>query len=106
MLAGLLTFLYTFCSILLILMVLIQKGKSSLGIGSLGGGQQQLFGGAGGQDIFQKITWALGAILIFGSLGLAIYKSKQAGVYLGSAYNKVQKSAPIAPNAPTEKVPE
>src|SRR3990167_10655162 len=89
MLVGLLSTLFTFVSILLIFMVLLQKGKSSLGLGGLGGGQQALFGGSGGQDLFQKITWVLGALLMLGSLGLAIYKSKQAGTALGSAYKKV-----------------
>jgi protein translocase SecG subunit len=97
MLVGLLSFIFTFCSILLILLVLIQKGKSGLGIGSLGGGQQQLFGGSGGQDIFQKATWVLGAILMFGSLGLSIYKSKQAGANLGSAYKQVTKKQSAIP---------
>lgn len=78
MLIGFLNFLFLFSLAFLILLVLVQKGKSSLGLGGLGGGQQALFGGSGGQDIFQKITWFLGAILIFGSLGLAVLKARKA----------------------------
>ena len=78
MLQGLLTFLFSFSCLLLILLILVQKGKGSLGIGTLGGGSQMLFGSSGGQDLFQKITWVLGAILIGGSLGLAILKSKRS----------------------------
>jgi preprotein translocase subunit SecG len=78
MLQGLLSFFFSLSCIFLILLILVQKGKSSLGIGALGGGSQTLFGSTGGQDLFQKITWILGAILIGGSLGLAILKSKQA----------------------------
>ncbi len=75
MLYGFLSFLFCFSSVILILLVLIQKSKGSLGMGSLGGGSQMLFGGSGGQDIFQKTTWVLGLILVFGSLGLAILKT-------------------------------
>lgn len=60
----------------MILLILIQKGKSSLGMGGLGGGNQMLFGGGGGQNVFQKITWILGVILIFGSVGISAMKYK------------------------------
>jgi len=78
MLQGLLSFVFAISSIFLILLVLIQKGKSSMGLGQMGGGTQMLFGSSGGQDIMQKTTWVLGAILIFGSLGLALLKARQA----------------------------
>lgn len=91
MLQGLLSFVFAFSAILLILLILIQKGKGSIGIGTMGGGSQMLFGGSGGQDIFQKATWVLGAILIFGSLGLAVLKSKKQSAPYATNY-----SAPIA----------
>lgn len=47
-----------------------------MGLGAMGGGTQMLFGGSGGQDIFQKTTWILVALFLSGSLGLAIYKNK------------------------------
>lgn len=47
-----------------------------MGLGNLGGGTQLLFGGSGGQDVFQKITWTLGAIFLMGSLMLALMKSR------------------------------
>ncbi len=47
-----------------------------MGLGSMGGGTQMLFGGGGGQDIFQKTTWVLVALFLSSSLGLAIYKNK------------------------------
>lgn len=79
MLFGLCAGLFVLCAIFIVLLVLIQKGKGGLGLGNLGGSNQMLFGGSGGQDIFQKATWILGAILIFGSLGLSIWKAKQTG---------------------------
>lgn len=75
MLFGLLVALFTFVCLLLVLIILVQQGKGGIGLGSLGGGTQMLFGGSGGQDIFQKITWVLGAIFMFGSLVLALMKS-------------------------------
>jgi protein translocase SecG subunit len=55
----------------------MQKGKSSLGFGGLGGGAQMIFGGSGGQDIFQKITWVLGSIFILGAMFLSLMKSSE-----------------------------
>jgi preprotein translocase subunit SecG len=76
MLYGLLLTMYFVVCLFLILIVLIQKGKSSMGIGSIGGGSQLIFGGSGGQDVFQKITWVLGALFMAGSLILALMKSR------------------------------
>jgi len=75
MLYGLMLTLFVFVCLLLILIVLIQQGKSSMGLGNLGGSTQMLFGGSGGQDIFQKTTWVLGIIFIFGSLVLSLMKT-------------------------------
>ncbi len=91
MLYGLLVTGYVFVCVLLILMVLIQKGKGGMGLGGLGGGTQMLFGGAGGQDIFQKITWVLGTIFIFASLLLALMKSTQ-----GQSFLYVRSTQPMA----------
>ncbi len=102
MFIGLLSFLFSITCILIILLVLIQKGKSGLGIGALGGGQQMLFGGAGGQDIFQKATWILGAVLILGSLGLSMAKSKyykESSRYIKNIRVPAQQM-PVAPTAP------
>lgn len=94
MLQGLLSFIFVLSSIFLIFIILVQKGKSSLGIGTLGGGSQMLFGSSGGQDLFQKITWVLGVILIGGSLGLAILKSRSAFDFL-KVQNSRQVSIPL-----------
>ena len=76
MLVGFLTTLFVFMLLILILLILIQKGKSSAGLGGFGGGAQVLFGATGGQDVFQKATWVLVAIFLFGSLALSIYKTR------------------------------
>ena len=77
MLYGFLLTLYLINCFLLVTIVLMQKGKSSLGFGGLGGGAQMLFGGGGGQDLFQKITWVLGSIFIVGAMFLSLMKSSE-----------------------------
>jgi len=75
MLYGLLITGYIFICILLVFLILIQKGKGSTGFG---GSSQMLFGGSGGQDVFQKTTWVLGALFMIGSLSLSILKTRQS----------------------------
>lgn len=92
MLNGILSFFFAILCILLVLMILIQKGKSSLGIGSISGNNQMLFGGGGGQNLFQKITWIMGAILILGSISLSTlkYKAHRANNFNHSAPTRNQ----------------
>lgn len=76
MLFGILACAFALLCVLLILLILLQKGKGSLGLGTMGGGNQMLFGGSGGQDLFQKTTWILLAFLMMGSLGLSLMKTR------------------------------
>lgn len=46
-----------------------------MGLGAFGGSSQMLFGGSGGQDLFQKATWVMIAIFMLGSLTLTLMKS-------------------------------
>ena len=62
------TFFVLVC-IVLGFFVLIQQGKGDMGLGSIGGGSQTLFGGSGGQSFFEKATWVLG--LLF--MGIAFF---------------------------------
>jgi preprotein translocase subunit SecG len=95
MLYGILLTLYIINCLLLILIILVQKGKSSIGIGTLGGHTQMLFGGSGGQDIFQKITWVLGAIFMIGSLLLSLMRSAEMKKfqYIASTVQTAQTKA-------------
>jgi len=94
---GLLVALFVFICFLLIVTILIQQSKGSMGLGSLGGGTQMLFGGSGGQDIFQKTTWVLGAIFMIGSLVLAITKSRTVRTA------KYATKAPMTQQVPVKK---
>lgn len=96
---GLLSSLFTLACILLILIIMVQKGKGSMGLGSMGGGSQMLFGGGGGQDLFQKITWILGTVILVGSLGLSFLKVQQqhSSHYLHNYQAPFQPKAPVQP---------
>lgn len=75
-----------------------------MGLGAMGGGTQMLFGGSGGQDIFQKTTWVLGAIFMFGSLILALQKGHGSSRYLGgNTAHMATQQMPVS--APVEEMP-
>lgn len=95
-LLSLFTFLYGLLCVLIVFMVLLQRGKSNLGFGNMGGGNQALFGSSGGQDIYQKITWIFCAILLGGSLVLSIVKGK-SGVS-SVRYHQSHRSFPVDQN--------
>lgn len=102
MLYGILLTFYIFVCILLTIIIMIQKGKGSMGLGSLGGGTQMLFGGSGGQDIFQKITWVLGAIFVFGSFFLSLMRSAESKKFQYVGTNSVAQQ-PIKPTTKSTK---
>lgn len=86
--------------VLMVLIILMQKGKSSMGLGSLGGGTQLLFGGSGGQDLFQKVTWVMGALFMGGSLVLAMMKRPTESQLLSAlAKQRAMETAPAVPSA-------
>jgi protein translocase SecG subunit len=97
MIIGLLTTIFVINCFLLIPLILMQKGKGSMGIGGIGGGTQMLFGGSGGQDLFQKLTWILGAFFMFGSLALAIIKTPNSRT---SYLNRYQGIVQMPQNTP------
>ena len=97
MLYGFLLTLYIINCLFLVLIILMQKGKSGLGLGGLGGGAQMIFGGGGGQDIFQKISWVLGSIFMIGALMLSLMKTTEHKKfkYITSKY-LTQQTAPVS----------
>lgn len=105
MLYGFLLTIFVILSFFLVLLILIQQGKSSMGLGNLGGGAQMLFGGSGGQDIFQKATWVLGVIFIFGSLFLSIMKTRvgRSDRYANRPVASQPLNTPSMPEMPMEE---
>jgi len=104
MLYGLLLTLYLLNCLFLVLIILMQKGKSGLGLGGLGGGAQMIFGGGGGQDLFQKTTWVLGSIFMVGALILSLIKSTEHKKFKYLSPNKIitQQAIPQTTPASTE----
>lgn len=97
MLYGLLLTLYILNCLFLVLVILMQKGKSGLGLGGLGGGAQMLFGGGGGQDLFQKTTWVLGSIFMAGAMMLSLMKTTEHKKFKYVSSNYVtQQTAPVS----------
>jgi protein translocase SecG subunit len=68
--------LFVILSVVLAFLILLQQGKGDMGLGSMSGSRQMLFGGSGGQSFFEKATWIIGGIFVLGALGLSILKSK------------------------------
>lgn len=100
--ATFLMVLFVILSLFLSLLILIQQGKGDMGLGSMGGGSQLLFGGSGGQSFFEKITWIMGAIFIFGALGLSIIRSQEHGMSRLKSVT-VQKTATEQKNIPKKQ---
>jgi len=106
MLYEFLVFIFVASALLLTLLILIQKTKGSMGLGAMGGSSQMLFGGSGGQDFLQKATWVLGFIFIFGSLGIALLRTRLAETSryimpkteLQGALEKTAQTEPIQSN--------
>lgn len=74
-----------------------------MGLGNFGGSNLALFGGSGGQNIFQKITWGLGAIFMAGSLVLAILKTQYER---GSRYMSAYSTAAQTHQLPAQQTQE
>jgi preprotein translocase subunit SecG len=106
MLQGFLTVLFVLLCFLMVLIILLQKSKGSLGIlGSAGSGAQLLFGGSGGQDFFQKLTWIFIAFFMGGSLVLALLKTREASTSKYSDVVQQQQAAQLPVQLPMDAQP-
>jgi preprotein translocase subunit SecG len=104
--------LFVFLAIFLVLFILIQPGKGDMGLGGIGSGSQMLFGGSGGQNFFEKATWIMGAIFIFGALGLSLLRSHETSSSRLSGYTVSRVATPASvsrrgtvPFVPSPKAP-
>lgn len=86
--------LFVILSAFLAFIILLQQGKGDMGLGGMGGGSQMLFGGSGGQDFFERATWIMGMMFVFGALGLAVLNSKQHQASELKGYASTKKAAP------------
>ena len=102
------TVLHIMACIFLILVILIQPGKSG-GLGALGGGgAQQVFGGSGAGNFLTKTTWATAGIFFFTSISLA-YLSSSTDESMRKHSQALQKqheqNSPLGPTVPTKSAP-
>jgi preprotein translocase subunit SecG len=87
-----LTWLHIMACLFLVLVVLIQPGKSG-GMGALSGAAAtQVFGGRGAGNVLTKTTWITASIFFFTSLTLAYFSS--------SATDSLESKAPTVKSAP------
>lgn len=97
MLIVLLTTGIAFLALLIIIAVLIQEGKGDMGLGSAS--RQVLFGGSGGQNILEKLTWIIGFLFMAIALGLTIAKTRDHHSSVVASYaNSLREDGPLVSN--------
>jgi preprotein translocase subunit SecG len=93
-----LTALHIFAAGILVLIILIQPGKSGGLTAALGGsGSQQVFGGRGAGNFLTRGTWVLAATFFVTSIVLAYISS--------SADDSIRDKKPSKPHAALEQKP-
>lgn len=96
-----LTVLHVVACFFLVLVILIQPGKSG-GLGAFGGGSaQQVFGGRGAGNVLTKTTWVTASVFFATSIILA-YLSSSTGDTLENA----AKARGNAVAVPDDAVPD
>jgi preprotein translocase subunit SecG len=94
------TGLHVFAAVVLILIILIQPGKSGGLTAALGGaGTQQVFGGRGAGNFLSRGTWILAGTFFLTSVVLAYLSSSTDDSLAAKSSQKTHHSAP-APKKP------
>ena len=97
-----LTVMHVIACLFLILVILIQPGKSG-GMGIFGSaGAQQVFGGRGAGNFLTKTTWATATVFFVTSITLAYLSSSSDEALLKKSeqLNPDKKSGPASPSKP------
>ena len=98
----LLTIIHVIVCLLLILIVLLQSGKSADLAGAFGGaGSQTAFGARGTATFLSKLTTGAAVIFMITSMTLSIYRSKGTG----SSIMEKAKVPATKPASPTQTKP-
>src|SRR5215510_4720850 len=103
MLYYLLSTLYVFVCLVLLLVILLQQGKGGDMASAFGGGSSQTaFGARGGATVLSKATAVLAALFMLGALGLAIIGQRGPGSLVsGTPAPKTPANAPAKPAGTT-----
>ena len=98
-----LTVMHVIACMFLILVILIQPGKSG-GMGIFGSaGAQQVFGGRGAGNFLTKTTWATATVFFVTSITLAYLSSSTDEALQNKASQLAEKSKTTPVPAPTSK---
>src|SRR5215472_3554441 len=102
MLYGLLVALYVIVCALLLIVVLLQQGKGGDIAAAFGGsGSQTAFGARSGATFLTRATAVLGALFIFGSLGLGMLMKNGGAGSVMSGVSAPAATKPADPALPT-----
>ena len=101
-----LVIVHVFVSLILIGMVLLQKGKGADIGAAFGGASQTVFGPRGAQSFLSKLTTGAAVIFMLTSLGLA-FTSSRTGSVMENVKQEQTQPAPAAPlTAPPAQEPQ
>lgn len=103
---ALLITIHVIVSMILILMVLLQKGKGADIGAAFGGASQTVFGPRGAQSFLGKLTTGAAIIFMLTSLTLALTTAKKASIMENIKQEQTQQPAvPLAPpvQSPAQK---
>ena len=95
-------------SVVIIGMILMQKGKgANMGVSFGAGASDTLFGSSGAMSFFVKLTWFLAFLFMLNSMSISyvIYKSRNASIVPSAATQTAPAKSTEVPNknAPIKK---
>jgi len=104
MLYYLVTALYVFACLVLLMVILLQQGKGGDMASAFGGGSSQTaFGARGGATLLAKVTAGFAALFMLGALSLAIIgeRGDSGSLLRGTPAPAAPAPAPAAPESST-----
>ena len=96
--------LYVFVCLVLLLVILLQQGKGDMAAAFGGGSSQSAFGARAGATVLSKATAILAVLFMVGALALAIMGQRGPGSLVSGAAGP-KPSAPAAPKTPPATPP-
>ena len=108
MLYYLVTALYVFACLVLLMVILLQQGKGGDMASAFGGGSSQTaFGARGGATLLAKVTAGFAALFMLGALSLAIIgeRGDSGSLLRGTPAPAAPSPAPATPESSTAPAP-
>jgi len=93
--------LYVFVCLVLLLVILLQQGKGDMAAAFGGGSSQSAFGARAGATVLSKATAVLAALFMLGAMALAIMGQRGPG----SVVSGTPSPAPVKAPAPATTTP-